>query len=147
MDDFEWDGGNLAFPAQKVEIALEVVARTQCFIYKRLVDFVPCSFKSNPRCTSMGEIYLLLFVFDHNNGICFLVDSGAQISLIIVTKTDKLKGPHKLTLQAINKSRIQTWPEVPYLKFKVKMGFHPFLCYSGRRESQYGVFQSAGAVE
>ena len=46
-------------------------------------------------------------MLDHTTGIRFLVDSGAQISIIPATKEDK-RGPHKFTLQAVNKSLIQT---------------------------------------
>ncbi|CAE1275403.1 unnamed protein product [Acanthosepion pharaonis] len=61
------------------------------------------------RCAGVGEVCRLLFVSDRTTGIRFLVDSGAQISLIPATRADKLKGPHKLTLQAVNKSLIQTY--------------------------------------
>lgn len=61
------------------------------------------------RCASVKEVCRLLFVSDRTTGIRFLVDSGAQISLIPATRADKLKGPHKLTLQAVNKSLIQTY--------------------------------------
>ncbi|CAE1258975.1 unnamed protein product [Acanthosepion pharaonis] len=61
------------------------------------------------RCAGVGEVCRLIFVSDRITGIRFLVDSGAQISLIPATRADKLKGPHKLTLQAVNKSLIQTY--------------------------------------
>ncbi|CAE1171431.1 unnamed protein product [Acanthosepion pharaonis] len=61
------------------------------------------------RCAGVGEVCRLLFVSDRTTGIRFLVDSGAQISLSPATRTDMLKGPHKLTLQAVNKSLIQTY--------------------------------------
>ncbi|CAE1296072.1 unnamed protein product [Acanthosepion pharaonis] len=61
------------------------------------------------RCAGVGEVCRLLFVSDRTTGIRFLVDSGAQISLIPATRADKLKGSHKLTLQVVNKSFIQTY--------------------------------------
>ncbi|CAE1267091.1 unnamed protein product [Acanthosepion pharaonis] len=61
------------------------------------------------RCAGLGDVCRLLFVSDRATGTRFLVDSGAQISLIPATRADKLKGPHKLTLQAVNKSLIQTY--------------------------------------
>ena len=42
----------------------------------------------------------------------FLVDSGAQISIISATKEDKKRGPHKCTLQAVNKSLTQTYGQM-----------------------------------
>ncbi|CAE1140783.1 unnamed protein product [Acanthosepion pharaonis] len=61
------------------------------------------------RCAGVGEVCRLLFVSDRTTGRRFLVDSGAKISLIPATRADKLKGPNKLTLQAVNKSLIQTY--------------------------------------
>ena len=58
--------------------------------------------------TGSSKISRLLFVFDQATGIHFLVDSGAQISIIPATKAEKRKGPHKFTLQAVDKSLIQT---------------------------------------
>ena len=51
----------------------------------------------------------LIFVRDYTNDIRFLVDSETQIYIIPATETDKKKGPHKLTLQAVNKSLITTY--------------------------------------
>ena len=39
----------------------------------------------------------------------FLVDSGAQISLVPATQQDRSRGPEKFTLQAVNKSLIPTF--------------------------------------
>ena len=50
-------------------------------------------------------------MFDHTTGICFLVDNGTQISSIPATKEDKKGGLHKFTLQAVNKSLIQTYSQ------------------------------------
>lgn len=54
------------------------------------------------QCDSMAKVCHLLFVSDR-----FLVDSGTQISIIPANEEDRLKGPHKLTLQTVNKSLIQ----------------------------------------
>ena len=51
-----------------------------------------------------NKICRLLFVRDHTTGIRFFVDIGAQIFIISATEADERKGPHKFTLQVVNKS-------------------------------------------
>ena len=60
-------------------------------------------------CSGDDKISRLLFVHDHITGIHFLVDSGAQISIIPATEADKKKRPHKFTIQTVNKSLIQAY--------------------------------------
>ena len=62
-------------------------------------------------CVGDIKISRLLLVLDHTTGIRFWVDSSAQISIILATKEDKKRGPHKFTLQAVNKSLIQTYSQ------------------------------------
>ena len=50
-----------------------------------------------------------LFVLNHTTDIRFLVDCSPHISIIPATNEDKKKNPHKFTLQAANKSLIQTF--------------------------------------
>ena len=61
------------------------------------------------RCVGDNRINHLLFVFDHTTGERFLVDSDTQIFIIPAIEADKKKGPQKFTLQAVNKSLIQTY--------------------------------------
>ena len=51
----------------------------------------------------------LLHVKEKTTGLSFLVDSGAQVSLIPAGQQDRNKGAEKLTLQAVNGSIIQTY--------------------------------------
>ena len=62
-------------------------------------------------CVGDIKIRCLLFVLNHTTGIRFLVDSGAQISIIPVIGADKNKGPHEFTLQTVNKSLIKTYDQ------------------------------------
>ena len=63
------------------------------------------------QCSSDNKIRRLLFVRDHTTSIRFLVDSEAQISIIPATEANKKKGPHKFTLEAVNKSLITTYSQ------------------------------------
>ena len=51
----------------------------------------------------------LLRVKENTTGLSFLVDSGAQVSLIPASQQDRNKGAEKLTLQAVNGSIINTY--------------------------------------
>ena len=95
----------------------------------------PCSFNEKQgkglsqqlevtRCVGDCKISRLLFVLDHTTGIRFLVDSGAQISIIPAKKEDKKRGLRKFTLQAVNKSLIQTYDQKCLtLNLGLKRGF------------------------
>lgn len=86
----------------------------------------------------MGDVFRLLFVWERTTGIR-LLDNGAQISLNPLTRENKLKCPHKITLQAVNKSLIQTYDQrLQYTEFGFETGFHPLLCFSGIREGHIG---------
>ncbi|RUS85737.1 hypothetical protein EGW08_006531 [Elysia chlorotica] len=50
-----------------------------------------------------------LFITDDNSGRCFLVDTGAQVSVIPATPFDKNAGPSGLPLHAANGTPIQTY--------------------------------------
>ncbi|RUS81701.1 hypothetical protein EGW08_010563 [Elysia chlorotica] len=50
-----------------------------------------------------------LFITDDNSGRCFLVDTGAQVSVIPATPFDKIAGPSGLPLHAANGTPIQTY--------------------------------------
>ena len=51
----------------------------------------------------------LLFVSDRNSGRRFLVDTGAEVSVIPSTKWDKINGNHGPTLLAANHTSINTY--------------------------------------
>ena len=51
----------------------------------------------------------LLNIYDKTSDREFLIDSGAQISLLPATKSDINAGPHKLTLRAVNGTLIRTF--------------------------------------
>ena len=51
----------------------------------------------------------LLKILDKSSKFKFLIDTGAQVSLLPATFSEKKKKPHKLTLQAVNGSLINTF--------------------------------------
>ena len=55
----------------------------------------------------------LFYVTDRNSKIRFLVDTGAQISIISATNADKRNHPAALKLQAVNGSEINTYGIIP----------------------------------
>lgn len=59
--------------------------------------------------TNVAEVCHLLLVSDSTTSIRFLVDSGAQISILPAQKMDILKGTRKSTLQNVIKLFIQTY--------------------------------------
>ena len=67
-----------------------------------------------------GEISRLLNVSDKASGYNFLVDSGAQVSLIPATGFFKNKPPQKLTLRAANGSLIETYGH-KLIKLNIKL--------------------------
>lgn len=84
----------------------------------------------------MAEVCRLFFVSDRTTGVRFLVDSGAQISIISATKEDRLKRTYKLTLQIVNKSLIKTYEHI-HIEPRLKKRFHAIF-YSGYREINVG---------
>ncbi|KAM9310038.1 uncharacterized protein KZ484_025989 [Pholidichthys leucotaenia] len=79
----------------------------------------PCQFKRSGKCqgqqsvaaATAGEENKLLYVTDSLSGRCFLVDNGAQKSIILPTYSDRLAGPSGPGLVAVNGSDIKTFDE------------------------------------
>ena len=61
--------------------------------------------------TSGSGLYTcrLLHVTDRTNNVTFLVDTGAQISVLPPTHTDRLKKQERCTLSAVNGTAIGTY--------------------------------------
>ena len=61
--------------------------------------------------TSESGLYTcrLLHVTDRTNNVTFLVDTGAQVSVLPATRTDRLKKQEGRTLSAINGAAIETY--------------------------------------
>ena len=53
----------------------------------------------------------LLFVYDHHMKTTFLVDTGAQVSILPISSFPEFTGSCKLSLKAVNNSSITTYGE------------------------------------
>ena len=53
----------------------------------------------------------ILFVTDHKNRLRFLIDNGAEISLIPPKRSERLRPNPDLVLQAVNSSNIKTYDQ------------------------------------
>ena len=51
----------------------------------------------------------LFYVTDKNSGIQYLVDTGAEVSVIIPSRTERPRQPDPLKLQAVNNTSIKTY--------------------------------------
>ena len=51
----------------------------------------------------------LFYITDHSNSLRFLVNTGAEVSIIPPSATDRKHQRDSLTLQAVNNSPIETY--------------------------------------
>ena len=80
----------------------------------------------------------LLHIQNVSTGLTFLVDSGAQISLLPATNSYRFRGSDKLTLQAVNKSVIKTYGQkLMTLDLGVKTRIRLVLCYCRYRQTDF----------
>lgn len=50
-----------------------------------------------------------LKLFDETSGLCFLIDTGSDVSIVPATRKEKLSGPIPFVLHAANGSEIKTY--------------------------------------